>query len=737
MIIFDGRPVPAEDGDSVLTALVRAGIHPTGGGILCATGDCANCVAEIGGTAYVRTCQTSAEDGLAVTPHPDDEPPHLPTGAVDRPAPTKPVRNVHVDVAVIGRGTSGTDAAATAAADGLAVISFDAVDGEEVVGVFPGPLVVVRTPSEMIHAYAERVIVATGRAAIVPVCPGNDLDGILTPDGRNRLTEAGVELGRVVEIDEPPVRFHPDTNGRVRSVEIADGRRLDCDTVVVDLGRVPRDHLARMAAELPVEVVGGAAKPGDPAPRPTDGVVCPCNNTAVTDLRNSWSRGFTTMELLKRSSLAGTGTCQGSMCMPYLRSFIAAASADDPAIVDGEGPAPDDLPAPPPFTARPVVRQATLNELAAGRQFPAYPRTALDDEHRMAGASMDRIGGWWRPWTYGDTQAECDAVRKAVSMGDVGTLGKFVVSGPDAEAALQFLFPTDVATIKPGRARYALLLDERGYVLDDGMICREQDGDRFYVTVTSGGANLAEMWFRDWTSELDVRWLNATMSLGAINVTGPRATELLGRVGLDDPLPMLGHRRIAIAGVECRVARLSFTGEISYELHHDWSRSVELWRALLTAGADLGVRPHGLEALNRLRLEKGHVIVGQDTDYDSTPRRIDHQWALNLNKGDFVGRQAVVRTGRLPLDKRLVGLVVDGEPPFEGIVIHFTDGGYAGYVTSSAWSGALGRSVMLAWLDHRPGVGPDGWAEELEVDGRQARRVPVPFYDPDGRRARD
>jgi sarcosine oxidase subunit alpha len=346
---------------------------------------------------------------------------------------------------------------------------------------------------------------------------------------------------------------------------------------------------------------------------------------------------------------------------------------------------------------------------------------------------MDRLGGWWRPWTYGDVDAEYRAVREAVSIGDVGTLGKFFVSGPDAEAALQRIFPTDVSTIRPGRSRYVLMLDERGYVLDDGMILRETEGDRFYVTVTSGGASVAEMWVRDWTAHLDVRWLNATMSLGAINVTGPRATELMERAGLAGPLPMLRHTHAEIADVPCRVVRLSFTGETSYELHHPFARSPELWRALLDLGADLDIAPHGLDALTRLRLEKGHLIVGQDTDYDSTPRRLDHDWMVNLDSGgDFVGRQAVERTNRIPLDKMLVGLQCVGDAPFEGAVAWRTDGEYAGYVTSSTWSPTLDRGVMLAWIRTVDGEVP----ETVVIEGREARRVELPFYDPTGARAR-
>ncbi len=694
--------------DSLLVQLLREGRHPTGGGVLCTSGDCMNCVVRADGVDYVRACQVPAESVTTVELHPADGPPPLPGTPVG--AASVPVRNVHPEVVVIGGGESGR---AAAAAEPDAVL-YEADEGHEVVGVFPGPLVVVRTDEGMIHAHAQRVVVATGAAPILPVCPGNELAGIYTPLAAERLGAAGIDLGRVVTITEPPDRFEGE--GRVEAVVVA-GERLECDSVVCDLGSTPRNVLARMGAGLPVEVIGDAAIATDPPSCPAAGVVCPCNDTTMDDLREAWDRGFTDMELLKRATLAGTGTCQGAMCSPYLQSFLL----EQGGVLE------------PVFTARPVARQATLGELAAGRHHAAVPRTALHDEHLAAGATMDRLGGWWRPWTYGDVDAEYRAVREAVSLGDVGTLGKFIVAGPDAEAALQRLVPTDVATIRPGRSRYVLLLDERGHVLDDGMILREAEGDRFYLTVTSGGASIAELWVRDWTAHLDVRWMNVTMALGAINVTGPKASELMQRAGLREPLTMLGHVHAEIAGVPCRVVRLSFTGEVSYELHHPFARSVELWRALLDLGADLGVVPHGLDALTRLRLEKGHIIVGQDSDYDSTPRRLRHEWMVNLDAGgDFVGRHAVERTGRIPLDKVLVGLESDGPAPFEGAVAWRTDGEYAGYVTSSAWSPVLDRAVMLGWIRTVDGVLPD----EVVIEGETARRVDLPFYDPEGVRAR-
>jgi sarcosine oxidase subunit alpha len=276
------------------------------------------------------------------------------------------------------------------------------------------------------------------------------------------------------------------------------------------------------------------------------------------------------------------------------------------------------------------------------------------------------------------------------------------------------------------------MLDERGYVIDDGMVCRESE-TRFTLTFTSGGATFAEAWVRDWAESLglDVRIMNRTFSLGAINVTGPLAPALLQRVGVIDPPAFLHHSRADIAGVPCRIFRLSFTGEVSFELHHAAADSIHLWRQLLLLGADLGVRPHGLEALLKLRLEKGHLLVGQDTDFDSSLRRLGCEWAVQLDKPAFVGRQAVLRTNRLPLDRQLCGLEMDGAAPDEGATI-WTGAELAGVVTSSTWSPTLGKSIVLGWVRLKDNALPLA----LTINGRPARRVPLPFYDPEGRRAR-
>jgi len=775
-LLVDGRRVEAQAGDSLLVALVRAGLHPTGGGCLCAGGDCPNCLVTVDGVAYTRSCQVQAVAGMEVTrEHLGDEEPALLAKEPTSAGNAAPVRHVHCDTVVIGQGDSGREAAREAGEAGLHVVTLDAREGQHVTGVYPGPLVVASDKAgRVLHVHPRReIVVATGAAEIQPVVPGSDLEGLVTARGAAELVAAGIDLGRAVAVGERPaglpertltghfpvgeggwelVRF--EGGGRIEAVVVrrhgdtgAAEERIECDTAILGLGRNPRNALARMAFDLPVRVVGSAAAEPELPPCPREGTVCPCSGVTVADLDGVWGRGFHEMELLKRATLAGTGTCQGGVCLPYLRSFLLERGGR----------------LQPAFTARPLNRQLTVRELAAGAHTAVTARSPLHDEHLSLGARMDRAGGWWRPWTYGRRDDEYRSVRERVSLGDVSSLGKMLISGPDAEAFLERIVPTRVATIRSGRCRYVLMLDERAYLLDDGilcrevtagpgsgdllddgMLCREADqgaGDRFFLTSTSGGSGFFELWLRDWAEAFgcDVRILNQTASLAAINVTGPQAARLLARAGARE-LPAFGrHRAVRIAGVDCRVVRLSFTGELSYELHHPAADAPRLWRRLLATGAGFKVQPHGLETLLRLRLEKGHIVIGQDTDYDSTPRRLAHEWAVNLDKGDFVGRQAILRTNKQPLDKRLVTLRADeppareaGDPSAEGAAIHDGDR-YAGYVTSDAGTTADGGVPMLGWLY----LDAEGkLPREVTVDGRPARRVDGPTYDPDGERAR-
>ena len=713
-LVLDGRPVEFRDGDSVAIAILRGGEVPGHGGCLCLAGDCGNCLAEVDGVAYVRTCQVEARPGTVVRRHPAVGKPALPVvdqGDLGRTPPGDDiaVRRGHAAVAVIGSGDR--------APAGATVL--DTRNGIDVMAIYPGPSVVAREARGMLHLQADEVVVATGSAELQPVCEGSDLAGIVTAGAAERMAAAGLDLGRIVRVGRELLRFEG-ADGRVTAVitRAADGAETStpCETAIVQLGRSPRDVLARMSKDGAVTTVGSAADDHPLPPAPTVGVVCSCMGTTVADLQAAFDKGYQDLELLKRSSWAGLGPCQGGACLPHVRAFIAARTGAIPE----------------PFTARPAARQITLGEAAADTTIDAFRRTPLHDEHLALGARMDRFGGWWRPWHYGDVVGEYWAVREGVSIGDVSTLGKLIVSGPDAVEVLERIYPCHVADIKPGRSRYALLLNERGHVMDDGMILRDAE-TRFTLTFTSGGAANAEMWLRDWidTWGLRVHVMDRTMSLAAINVTGPFAGELLRRLGLEEPPRFLSHVRADVADVPCHVMRLSFTGEAAFELHHPVDQSIGLWRALLAAGRDLGIRPHGLQALFGLRLEKGHVIVGMDTELDTTPRRLGMDWATRMEKPFFIGRAALERTAKLDDHRRWMGFSMDGPAPAEGApILSLESGEVIGNVTGSWSSPLLGKALMLGWQRRTPFV------DRVAVDEREAVVTPTPFYDPEGRRAR-
>ncbi|MFM7247256.1 MAG: 2Fe-2S iron-sulfur cluster-binding protein [Actinomycetota bacterium] len=718
-----GRPVPWRPGDSIAVAALRAGAEPSLGGCLCLAGDCGNCLIAVDGVGFRRACLEPARDAIRVEPQPADAAPPIPPPA---PAPARHAEHRFRDVVVVGAGPAGRAAAAAAAGEGLDVELVAAPD--EAVGVYAGPTVVVRRPQATARITADRVVVATGAAELQPVCPGDDLAGVLTaraalalraadalpvdgllvvgddPEGAAAQLGAAHALGRLVRLEG--------TDGRVRAAVVATAsgeERHPCAGAVLALGLAPRDGLLRQGAGLPVEGACDVLVDRPLPPAPTGGRLCRCMGVDTADVLEVIGRGFDTVELAKRAALVGTGTCQGAACLPHLRALLAERTGAVAA----------------PFTARPLARTLTLGEAAAGVFHPAMRRTALHDEHLALGARMERLGAWWRPWRYGDGDGEYEAVRGAVSIGDVGTLGRLLVAGPDAERLLDHVYPVPIGTLGVDRLRYALLLNEAGYVIDDGVVCRD-GAHRFLATFTSGGGLAAEAWLRDWADDLDcdVRILDQTDALGAVNVTGPGSAALLRGLGLDAPPAFMHQTHGRVAGVACRVIRLSFTGEASYELHHDAADSVDLWRALLAAGAV----PHGIDALMTLRLEKGHILVGQDTDFDSTPRRLGMTWAQRLDAGDFVGRDALVHADAIPLDRRLVGLRFPGRAPLEGGVLEDPAGRHVGHLTSSRWSPALGCGVALGFVE----AGVDAVA----CEGLSATCEAPPFYDPDGGRMR-
>jgi len=391
-------------------------------------------------------------------------------------------------------------------------------------------------------------------------------------------------------------------------------------------------------------------------------------------------------------------------------------------------------------TSRPPVRPVALETLAASVHEVIEKRTGLHDVHVAAGATLEWSGGWKRPLTYGDRREEYLAVRERVGLMDVGTLGRFLIAGRDALLLADAVFPGRIDDLAPSRSRYVLALDEAGYVADDGLLCALDDGS-YLLTSTSGGAERMDARLREWADRLDlhVHLLDRTSELGAILVAGPRARDLLQGL-TDEPiepatLSYPGHREIVVAGIPCRAIRNGFVGELAFELHHPRSRGPELWDALLRAGEAFDVSAFGLDALEVLRLEKGHVYLGQDTLPDDTPDKLGLGWAVEMTKPWFVGRPSLERLARLPRTRRLAGLEFDHAPAdaaeLRGVPLTVGDS-IVGRVTSSASSPVLDRAIGLGWIRS----GGEGLQTELRAGSTVGRVVPTPFYDPEGARIR-
>jgi len=655
------------------------------------------------------------------------------------------------------------------------------------IGLYEGPLVPLVGDDEVIRIEPERVIVATGALERLPAFEGNDLPGVWL--GRGAVRMAAVHRvpigGRAVIVSGTPeaveharalrdagldvlaitpgdlagsmpdgVRIALDAalvgaGGRsgVRSVRLDTGRderTVACDALILSTERDPRDALLRTAEDQEAAAAGDVIWPGctpeeaeesgrivgaggsldeweqPPASSPTGGYVCLCEDVTTQELERAWQEGWRSSEILKRYTTATMGPCRGALCGRHLAGFV---DAREPGAAAAR------------TNARPPVRPVALEDLAAGVHETIEKRTALHARHLELGARLDWSGAWRRPLDYGDPADEYRAVRERVGVMDVGTLAKFLVAGRDAGTLVDRVFPCRVDDLAPGRSRYLVALDEAGYVMDDGMLCALEDG-AFVVTSTSGGADRMEAWLRNWADRLELHThvVNRTSMLGAVNVAGPRARDLLGSLGAEgiepDALPHMSHGAITVAGVPCHVMRVGFVGEVSFELHHPRSRGVELWDALMEAGADLGVRPHGLDTLEILRLEKGHPYLGQDTLPDDTPAKLGLGWAVAMDKPAFVGKVSLERMSTLPLERKLVGLEFDGMPR-RGVPLRLHDR-VVGRVTSCARSQVLGREIGLGWLRTTDG----GFPTILRADGVSARVVPRPFYDPKGERLR-
>ncbi|HWE12264.1 MAG TPA: 2Fe-2S iron-sulfur cluster-binding protein [Solirubrobacteraceae bacterium] len=452
---------------------------------------------------------------------------------------------------------------------------------------------------------------------------------------------------------------------------------------------------------------------------------CFCEDVTSKDVHLSIEEGYDSIELSKRYTTVTMGPCQGRMCqLPSVR-LMAQETGQSLQQVGTT-------------TARPPWVSVPMGVLA-GRPVEPAKRSAIHDRHRRLGATIKWAGDWRRAYDYGDPAAEALAVNRAAGLIDVSTLGKLIVRGPDAGEFLDRLYPNRFSNLKPGRIRYGVISSDAGRIVDDGTICR-MDHETFYVTTTSSGAGAVEEWFSWWLADWgqQVSLTDVTQGLGAVNLAGPKAREIMGAVcDIDcsnEEFAYLDGKQARIAGVQCLILRIGFVGEVGYEIHFPAAYGEHIWDALMEAGRPHGLRPFGLEPQRILRLQKLHILVGQDTDSESTPFGAAMPWIVKLDKEqDFIGRWALEHYGELTPSTRLVGFTLsNGDVPTEGAVVVDAHGTPAGQVTSSRHSPVLGRTIGLAWVPDA--LARDGARITISDEGRrlEAEIQTKPFYDPEG-----
>ena len=455
----------------------------------------------------------------------------------------------------------------------------------------------------------------------------------------------------------------------------------------------------------------------------------------VADIVNAIRLGYRDVQLVKRFSTVGMGPSQGRhSALPTAR--LVARATDRSVAETGV------------TTARPPVKAEKLAVLA-GRHLNPIRFTPMHHRHLQAGASMMPAGNWQRPAYYGKAddretcmQRESQAVRQGVGIIDISTLGGIELYGPDAAELMNRMYTFAFFKQPVGKTRYAVLTNEQGVVIDDGVACRFAD-NHYYVSATTSGVDRVYREMLRWNAQwrLDVDVVNATSAFAAVNIAGPRSREVLQLVvdNLDlSPagFPYLACRQGRVAGIPARLLRVGFVGELGYEIHVPTSSGEALWDALMAAGESFGIRPFGVETQRLLRLEKGHIIVGQDTDGMSHPRELSLSWAVSDNKPFYVGKRSVAYLASSQPRRQLVGFTLPAQSPrpLEGHLV--LDGGQiSGNVTSCEYSPTVGRVIGLAYVS--PRQGGEGQPFDIRVDGGAVVRAEVaatPFYDPDNQR---
>ena len=552
-----------------------------------------------------------------------------------------------------------------------------------------------------------------------------DCDGALMATGYAAAGNLAVQAGGRMVYDPELGRARPDALPPHMVAAGSLNGAIETEACSADGERAAEAVLAALAGErllVPAPASTGAEHIANPVIEYPEGKAFVDFDEDLTpqDLRLAVREGFDSLELAKRYTTIGMGPSQGKHSNANGARIIAAATGRDLRALGATTP-------------RPFYHPVPMGAVA-GRRLRPLKRTPLHDLHTAAGARWFESGPWLRPRCYGGSGAinnEYRAVRGGAGIIDVSTLGKIELFGPDALALLDYSYPCAFGRLVDGMSRYVFMTDGGGTLIDDG-ICARLAADHFYLTTTTSQARtvLRQLDLNAVQLGLDVVIVDRTATVAAVNLAGPQCRRHLAPLtDIDltpDAFPYQALREGRVCGVPARLVRVGFTGELGYEIHVASNDVAQVWQALVAAGA----KPFGVDTQRLLRLEKGHLLIGQDTDGTTNPYEVGLGRAVSRTKPRFVGRHALLVHGESPR-RRTLAFVARG-PLADAIVenhLVIDDQRIAGRVTSVAWSPARGEVIGLALVEDL--VREVG--ETLVVRGG-AGEIPVtvvdlPFYD--------
>lgn len=461
-------------------------------------------------------------------------------------------------------------------------------------------------------------------------------------------------------------------------------------------------------------------------------------DVTVKDLKTAIAEGYDSIELLKRYSTISMGPSQGKTSSINTIHLTAKENGWS-------------IPETGTTTSRPPYRPIKMGVLG-GQLLEPVRVTPLQDWHVSRGAKMMTAGLWLRPEHYGDAVAEVMAVRQRVGLIDVSTLGKIKLTGPGVPDFLDKIYINKWQKLAVGRVRYGIMCNDEGVITDDGVTARIGEQEWYMTTTSSGAGAVFEMmqwWAQSGWGE-GVHITGVSEGWAAFNVAGPFSRELLSKLTdapLDnDAFPYMSLRQIEIAGVSCRTMRIGFTGELSYEIHCPAPQALTVWEAIMAEGQAYDILPFGVEAQRVLRLEKAHIIVGQDTDALTDPISANQGWAVKLDKETFLGQRPLTRLAQDGPTQKLVGfkMVSPDVVPEEGLQIVRPNKAepigleIIGWITSSRHSPTLNEAIGLCWLPAEMADQP-GTRFTIRRNKKliEAQVHHGAFVDPDGKRLKD